>query len=270
MTGGQLETVNDRTGDRRALSELREQGFTVVRGGCPPAVAAHIDDVIVRLASEEQQAPRGSFEGHASIRILNLLAKDDAFLALPTQPDVLRLVEQLLGSSCLVSSVASLYVAPGTPAQPLHSDDQAIRVRRDPLFPTVATAIWAIGECGRTNGSTRLVRNSHRFPTARHWGAATPVPDEDIVVAELDPGDILLYDGAMHHGAGANTTASFRRAVGVGYCAGFIRQAENQMLGIPAARVAKFPSRLQELVGYATCDGILGHIDRRSPAELLS
>jgi ectoine hydroxylase-related dioxygenase (phytanoyl-CoA dioxygenase family) len=53
------------------------------------------------------------------------------------------------------------------------------------------------------------------------------------------------------------------------YCAGYIRQQENQQLGIPREVARTFPPRLRELVGYSVYRGLIGHIDRRSPAELL-
>jgi ectoine hydroxylase-related dioxygenase (phytanoyl-CoA dioxygenase family) len=53
------------------------------------------------------------------------------------------------------------------------------------------------------------------------------------------------------------------------YCAGYIRQQENQQLGVPQDLVRDFPPRLQELVGYGIYAGLIGHIDKRSPADLL-
>ena len=53
------------------------------------------------------------------------------------------------------------------------------------------------------------------------------------------------------------------------YCAGYIRQQENQQLGIPLEIVRGFAPRLLELAGFSTCNGLIGHIDRRTPAEVL-
>ena len=60
-----------------------------------------------------------------------------------------------------------------------------------------------------------------------------------------------------------------RVGVAMNYCAGFIRQQENQQLGIPREVAAQFSPRLQELVGYGLYNGLLGHIDKTHPAELL-
>jgi ectoine hydroxylase-related dioxygenase (phytanoyl-CoA dioxygenase family) len=53
------------------------------------------------------------------------------------------------------------------------------------------------------------------------------------------------------------------------YCAGWIRQQENQQLGIPIDIARRFSPRLRELVGYGIYNGLIGHIDKHSPAELL-
>jgi ectoine hydroxylase-related dioxygenase (phytanoyl-CoA dioxygenase family) len=57
--------------------------------------------------------------------------------------------------------------------------------------------------------------------------------------------------------------------IAMNYCAGWIRQQENQQLGIPAEIARGFSPRLRELVGYGIYSGLIGHIDKHSPAELL-
>ena len=53
------------------------------------------------------------------------------------------------------------------------------------------------------------------------------------------------------------------------YCAGFIRQQENQQLGIPREIAARFEPRLRELVGYSVYNALVGHINKHSPVEML-
>jgi ectoine hydroxylase-related dioxygenase (phytanoyl-CoA dioxygenase family) len=53
------------------------------------------------------------------------------------------------------------------------------------------------------------------------------------------------------------------------YCAGWVRQQENQQLGIPLDVVRGFEPRLQELCGFGVYNMLIGHIDKRSPASLL-
>ena len=80
---------------------------------------------------------------------------------------------------------------------------------------------------------------------------------------------MLVWHGSLWHGGGANRTGERRVGVAMNYCAGFIRQQENQQLGIPLGMVARMPSRLQQLVGFGIYNSLIGHIDKRSPAEVL-
>jgi ectoine hydroxylase-related dioxygenase (phytanoyl-CoA dioxygenase family) len=83
-------------------------------------------------------------------------------------------------------------------------------------------------------------------------------------------GSVLIWDGALWHGGGANRTDRRRTGIAMNYCAGFIRQQENQQLGVPPETARAFPPRLQELMGYGVYRGLIGHIDKHSPAQLLN
>ena len=60
-----------------------------------------------------------------------------------------------------------------------------------------------------------------------------------------------------------------RVGIAMNYCAGWIRQQENQQLGIPRDVAAGFSRRLRQLCGYGVYNGLMGHIDKHSPAEML-
>jgi ectoine hydroxylase-related dioxygenase (phytanoyl-CoA dioxygenase family) len=81
---------------------------------------------------------------------------------------------------------------------------------------------------------------------------------------------VLIWDGALWHGGGANATQQRRTGIAMNYCAGFIRQQENQQLGISPEAVRGFSPRLRDLVGYGVYQGLIGHIDKQSPAQMLT
>ena len=78
-----------------------------------------------------------------------------------------------------------------------------------------------------------------------------------------------MWHGSLRHGGGANHTGERRVGIAMNYCAGFVRQQENQQLGIPREIARRFGPRLRELVGYGVYRGLIGHVDRQSPAALL-
>lgn len=88
--------------------------------------------------------------------------------------------------------------------------------------------MWAVTDFTAANGATRVVPGSHREPRS-------PVPFEDLpsIPAEMPRGSVLVWHGSLWHGGGANTTTTRRLGVAMNYCAGYVRQQENQQLGIP-------------------------------------
>jgi len=65
----------------------------------------------------------------------------------------------------------------------------------------------------------------------------------DSIAAEMPAGSVLVWHGSLWHGGGANTTDERRVGIAMNYCAGWIRQQENQQLGIPRDVAAGFSRR---------------------------
>jgi ectoine hydroxylase-related dioxygenase (phytanoyl-CoA dioxygenase family) len=80
---------------------------------------------------------------------------------------------------------------------------------------------------------------------------------------------VLIWHGSLWHGGGANTTDTARVGIATNYCAGYIRQQENQQLGVPREVAAGFDDRLARLCGYGIWSGLIGHIDKHDPIDLL-
>lgn len=246
------------------LQRIDEQGFTVVPEVFDAERAEHLVDELDRLETELDIAPaRNSFEGQATVRIYNLLAHGIAFRSIPTDPKVLPVVEGVLDNGCLISSLSSIAIGPGETPQPLHADDQVMPLER-PHVPTVCNTMWALTDFTEENGATRLVPGSHRWDHAPDYGQ-----EYETVPAEMPRGSVLVWHGSLWHGGGANRTDQRRYGVAMNYCAGWVRQQENQQLGIPLDTVREFEPRLAELCGFGTYRFLIGHIDKQTPAQRL-
>ena len=182
---------------------------------------------------------------------------------IPVHESVLPVVEGVLDPGCLVSSLSSIAIDPGETAQPIHADDQLIPLAK-PHAPVVCNSMWAITDFTEANGATRVVPGSHLRDHSPEYGKHV-----DSIPAEMARGSVLVWHGSLWHGGGANRTDTRRVGIAMNYCAGYIRQQENQQLGIPRDVAAGFSPRLRELVGYGIYRGLIGHIDKTSPAELL-
>ena len=246
------------------VDQIARDGYTIVRDAFDPALALQLRAEIDRLEQELRVVPAGnSFEGAATWRIYNLLRHGSVFEQIPVWPSVLPVVEGVLDSGCLVSSLSSIVIGPGETAQPIHADDQVMPLPK-PHVATVCNTMWALTDFTEANGATRLVPGSHLADSSPVYGQ-----HYDSIPAEMSAGSVLVWHGSLWHGGGANTTAERRYGIAMNYCAGWVRQQENQQLGLPLDLVARFSPRLQELCGFGVYRGLIGHIDKQTPMHAL-
>jgi ectoine hydroxylase-related dioxygenase (phytanoyl-CoA dioxygenase family) len=238
---------------------LEADGYTILEGVFDPApyLAA------LEQLSEGVRPADNDFEGRNTIRVYNLLARDPVFQSVPVDPAVLPVVESVLDRGCLISSLSSIAIGPGETAQPIHADDQLIPLAK-PHVATVCNSMWALTDFTEANGATRIIPGSHLADHSPDYGR----PYESIP-AEMPAGSVLVWHGSLWHGGGANHTGDTRVGIAMNYCAGWVRQQENQQLGIPLDLVRTFELRLQELCGFSVYNGLIGHINKHSPAKLL-
>jgi ectoine hydroxylase-related dioxygenase (phytanoyl-CoA dioxygenase family) len=249
---------------QRHVSNVENDGYTIVENAIETDFVDALLADLGRLERELDVVPaKNRFEGTKTVRIYNLLIYGKLYERIPLHENILPIVERVLDPGCLVSSLSSIAICDDEKPQPLHADDQLIPIPR-PHVPLVCNTMWALTDFSDANGATRIVPGSHKW---------AEVPDYfgqyDSKPAEMPKGSVMIYNGSMWHGGGANRTGERRIGVAMNYCAGFIRQQENQQLGIPREIAAQFTPRLQELIGYSLYNGLIGHIDKTHPMQLL-
>ncbi|MEZ4359596.1 MAG: phytanoyl-CoA dioxygenase family protein [Kofleriaceae bacterium] len=246
------------------VQALAHRGFTIVKDAVEPALVDELSATIHRLEQELAIAPAANlFEGHRTLRIYNLLARARIFEHVPVHHRVLPIVERVLGRGCLVSSLSSIGILPGETAQPIHADDQLIPLPK-PHVPIICNTMWALTDFTESNGATRVMPGTHLADHNPSLGVEHPT-----IPAEMRRGSVLIFQGSLWHGGGANQTSARRTGLAMNYCAGYLRQQENQQLGIPLDRARGFEPKLRKLCGFGIYRGLLGHIDKCSPSDLL-
>ncbi|MDH3706116.1 MAG: phytanoyl-CoA dioxygenase family protein [Acidimicrobiia bacterium] len=246
------------------LDRLEEHGYTVLSDVIDERLLDELARDLSRLELELDATPAAnSFEGTSTTRIYNLLAHGHPWTQVPTHPAVLPIVQAVLDDGCLVSSLSSIAIGPGETAQPIHADDQVMPIPK-PHPAAVCNSMWALTDFTDANGATRIVPGSHRLDHDPTYGQTY-----DTEPVEMARGSVLVWVGSLWHGGGANTTDGTRLGIAMNYCAGYIRPQENQQLGIPAEVMATFTPQLRDLCGLGVYRGLIGHIDKQTPAARL-
>jgi ectoine hydroxylase-related dioxygenase (phytanoyl-CoA dioxygenase family) len=246
-------------------ARIEREGFTVIDNAIEPDLVDLLKADIERLERERAiGAGENLFEGFKTKRVYNLLARGKAFERAAEHDHVLPVVERVLDRGFLVSTVSSVVIEPGEDAQPIHADDQLIPLPK-PHQPLTCTVMWALTDFTEETGGTRLIPGSHK----RDGNPDMMATHDDVQSTVMKRGSVLIYNGSLWHGGGANRSNERRFGLAVGYCVGWMRQQENQQLGIPREVARGFSPRLRKLAGYGVYKLLYGHIDKCSPVDLL-
>jgi ectoine hydroxylase-related dioxygenase (phytanoyl-CoA dioxygenase family) len=177
-------------------------------------------------------------------RVWNLINKGEVFRRLVLNETVKTLIAHVLGEEVLLSSFTGNIANPGGVAQGLHRDDGY--APRDLGIPIVANSLYMLDDFTDENGATRVAPGSHL--DASYTTASPP----ETVAAVGPAGTVMIFDGRLWHGTGANRS-TVRRAGLLGYyCRPFVRQQENMTMSVAPDVVAKCSPELLSLLGFQT------------------
>jgi ectoine hydroxylase-related dioxygenase (phytanoyl-CoA dioxygenase family) len=173
-----------------------------------------------------------------------------------------------IATSVLLNAAELIQIGPGEPNQYIHRDTDSWPAAAIGGTPLVVNALIALDEFTLENGATRVI------PGSWDWDRKRRASDNEILRAEMQPGDALLFRGDILHGGGANLTDKPRRGLSITYCAGWLRPVENSVFNIPRSKASKLPARTQQLLGYHLYDGsshqggLLGLYENSDPSVL--
>ncbi len=237
------------------LKAIDRDGYTIVENAMEPELVRELRDE-VRRSEKVSLGDRSSAELAATLAQLrtNGLLSQEVFQRVPIHPNVLPIVEGVIGEDCLLTADAALDQLPGMVRLPLHPDDALYAVPR-PHPPLMCVAMWALTDFTPENGATIFTPGSHRSPDMPDYSKD---PSEfETVPAEMAAGSVLIFEGQLWHTSGENTTKDeWRLGLQISYCVGWIRPQTNYYLSIPPEKARHLPARLRELVGYSTCNGL--------------
>jgi ectoine hydroxylase-related dioxygenase (phytanoyl-CoA dioxygenase family) len=153
-----------------------------------------------------------------------LLRRDPVFAEAVLAPPVLALVEHVVGRGALISQVTASIRSEGSPALPLHSDQNWMPAP----FPEqsyMITVCWILDDFTEAGGATKVVPGSQRH--RRHPDAAEIAAADAAVPIEAPAGSVALWDGAVWHGNYPRTAPGERVVLHVTYCRLAMRPIED-------------------------------------------
>ncbi|MGV9381896.1 phytanoyl-CoA dioxygenase family protein [Nonomuraea sp. NPDC003707] len=257
---------------------VRVHGAVIARGLVDLSLVKRFNSEVSHWLTEhprETASDTGStqydrFLGLKTMRVQGLPAKVPASHDLILNEEIVEWARRMLSPWCnqILLSVAELIrIGPRESPQVLHRDTGSwwpwLPREEHPLN---VHAMVAMSPFTTETGATRVVLDSSRWPLERR-----PSPSQ-VLRAEMEPGDVLMFRGDTLHGGGANRTIDrVRSGLGLSYCVGWLRQVENYTLSVPPHVARELPDDLLKLLGYATHDatsvagGLVGMYDNSDP-----
>jgi len=247
----------------KTVAEVKAQGYSILEGFLK---SDRLDEVrrelepVFRMTGKRDTKGRGRHSGIQAVHVHNLFAKTRAVDDIATDEMLLMIIEGVLGLQFQMSVATAMCPEPGVDPQHLHQDDGHYPLPR-PHMPLIANTLIALDDFTRENGATMVVPDSHT------WTKAVEL-DTKVVYAEMPAGSLLVFDGALWHGGGGNTTTDRRRrSINLNFNLSWLRQQENQYIGIPRDIWLSMPERLQRLLGFQKVNFLYGGVDYTDPLE---
>lgn len=242
-------------------AHLHEHGYAIIDDVADAELLDRLDHEVAPYIAASAHG-RDVYDGRFTRRTGALIARSPAARELVMHPLVLAVTRVLLAHVTAVQLHLTqlISIEPGETAQKLHRDQMAFDFYPfPPAYHVQCNTMWALTDFTAQNGATHIVSGSSSMSDA----AAASLPEYQ---AEMRRGSVLLYDGKVLHGGGANRSDSVRRGVNITYSVGWVRQEENQFLACPPEVARTLDDDILRLMGYQQGAFALGYVgDQQDP-----
>ncbi|MBJ20198.1 MAG: hypothetical protein CL933_12370 [Deltaproteobacteria bacterium] len=251
-----MESIMQQSLVNSQIEAIVHDGYTIIEDVLEPE---RVDAIGKRVREIEKETLIGSkgetpLDRSSLLRTEGLLQLDPLFREIPILPDLLPVIQGILGAECQLTAFSAIDMLPGKNEEAIHSDDAAVPLPR-PHQPVICTCMIAIDDFTAKNGAVRLLADSHKMvglpdhATDRH-------EIDGMITAEMPAGSVVVFDGAVLHHEADNESDRPRLALEILYCAPWMRTFTNFFLSIPEDEVMKYQQPLMELIGYRDFDRI--------------
>jgi phytanoyl-CoA hydroxylase len=223
--------------EQRYVDQFKQDGFLLIKGALGSQGLADARAGLMRLVSGEcpdfrgiqyEKSVRGRLdelspeERIASVRKLQFfVGHDDRLTRLSEDPKLLGILEAIIGEKPgLFANQAMVKPARIGREKPWHQDHAYFDL---PMGTQIVSAWVSLDAATPENGCMHVIPGSHREGPVVHFQVRDwQLCDDQVQTSRVhavptDPGDILLWDGLLHHGTPPNLSDKRRRALQLHY-----------------------------------------------------
>ncbi|KAK3618431.1 hypothetical protein LTR56_024654 [Elasticomyces elasticus] len=240
------------------IAIIREEGGVVLQGFIAPESVQQINHELDEpLANMAPGSTHGAehirkFHGAQTKRMTNMVVRSKTFREQLFDHDYIhdlcRHTFHNETGSYWIMSTQLIEIGPGNVEQALHRDADQYQVFSklgNDGPEAVLNFLCALTDCTKDNGATRVVPGSNKWPD---WSVRAT--QDDTVSADLDAGDVLLINGRLMHGGGANRTQENRRVLSWSFIPSFLTPEEAYPLIVPMDLAKTLSPRGQRMLGF--------------------
>ena len=227
-----------------ALRDLHDLGFVIIPGPI-------VNDRIAQLAQAYDlavatAAPPDLSVGNTTTRVHDLVNRGAAFDELYVYRPILEACCRVIKQPFKLSSLLARTLRPRSQRRvPLHVD-----FRADTEGWPMVGFIVMVDEFRADNGATRFVPGSHKWPSIPADVMKDPVSAHEGEVTACGPaGSVIIYNGSVWHGHGANRSGQPRRSIQGAYIRRDAKPAIDQAARILAETRARIGPLAEYLLG---------------------
>jgi len=208
------------------IAEFEDKGFIVLKGfldeGVMDKVSAYMDHLRDKQPAEGEEAKyyeTSPISGeNILVRIENILGDNNPELGnLLLPPKAIECLTQLLGEPPVLFKEKMNYKLPGCRPDKLHQDQAAGWNAYGPFYITMGIVV----DPNRKENAALSFMNSGNYEKklmSEEWQPLTEddppyQPEDEYVLLEADPGDVIFFDSFVPHGSPANTGDKSRRNI---------------------------------------------------------
>jgi len=240
-----MELIDPRFDLCRHIVELAEQGYTIIPGILSGGQIETAKIALDRILAEEVAIgsdPETDTESHQVTFLLP--GKDPLFRAMPANPCLMAIMENVLGPDFVLAAFNGLIMKPQGKAQRLHMDQE------DSVSDMAVTinALHVLDDFTKENGATRLVPGSHKSVWPRR--GAMDERESDAIHICAPAGSVIAYNGGILHAGSANLTNQPRRALHLFYCRKWVLPHWDFEKSLPSSICSSMSDEEKRLFGF--------------------